>query len=173
MKIIHQPGQMRTGQSVAVFDLDGTLADDRHRSHLIPAPPRSLEGEDGNGVSPWDAYFAEASKDPVHTLIMLMYGYFKSKDCDIWIVTARPSKFSAQTILWLSRMNIQYTLLAMRPPKNVERSMDLKYNFLTSMKLFYGVSYAIAVDDNAGILSKLSLVCDTLLFQPYDSNAKS
>lgn len=40
---------------IAVFDLDGTLTDPRHRQHHVRARPKQ-----------WETFFAEAADDAVH-----------------------------------------------------------------------------------------------------------
>jgi hypothetical protein len=79
------------GRMVAVVDLDGVLADVRHRLHHVATAPKD-----------WDAFFAAAPTDPVlergrEVVTSLAEGY------DIVYLSGRPERCRPDTEAWLRR----------------------------------------------------------------------
>ena len=74
----------------AIFDLDGTLADDTHRQHFLEQNPKD-----------WDAYFAACGDDaPIVPVINLFNALLVAKhDVEIW--TGRPDACKELTNRWL------------------------------------------------------------------------
>lgn len=89
-----------------VFDLDGTLADLRHRLHFIK-----------NGNKDYDSFYAMTHADSpilgnIRTLMMLR------EFADIWFVTGRPERTRQMTVDWLAvyaQHKVQPEHLIMRP----------------------------------------------------------
>lgn len=77
-----------------LFDLDGTIADDAHRVHLIKKTKR--------GTAPWKKYnalcFADTPIRPVALLLNLLRWHTR---CAIW--SARCESTRETTVDWLSR----------------------------------------------------------------------
>ena len=71
-----------------VFDLDGTLADNKHRTHLAEAKM-------------WREYFAACDKDiPIEPVIKLLLRlWYAGEDVEIW--SARSDEVLEQTVVWL------------------------------------------------------------------------
>ena len=92
---------------IYVIDLDGTLADERHRHHHIDNP---------DGIKDWDAYFAESAIDPINMPILyLMDSLTLASTVDqIEIWTGRMEKYREITEKWLERHGVPYTRLRMR-----------------------------------------------------------
>ena len=104
-----------------VFDLDGTLSDDRHRRHL-------LDGTD----SGYDAYYAACVDDPpilpvIHTMRLLMLSALVR--VEIW--TGRRGQLRADTVAWLEAHGIPgRTLVRMRPAGDRSSVVSLKRGWL-------------------------------------------
>ena len=65
---------------LAVFDIDGVLADVRHRLHHLERRPKD-----------WDAFFDAALDDPVLTEGVALAREAR-KDCEVVYVTGRPER---------------------------------------------------------------------------------
>ena len=146
-----------------ICDLDGCLADDRARTHLLP-----LSGAHPDAYLP---YHAAASFDPVVVTVaadLLFYAFDANsrQRALVLFVTARPAQFRGATLDWLynSAMPalgcaLQFELL-MRPDGDQSSSPVLKMNLLNAY--FEGVhidatvgwsQVVAAFDDREDILS--------------------
>lgn len=87
---------------LAVFDLDGTLADVRHRLHHLESRPRD-----------WDAFFAAARQDPplAEGVALLTAA---AQGCEVAYVTGRPEHCRQDTLDWLVRHDLPEGQLLMR-----------------------------------------------------------
>ncbi|MFE3093790.1 hypothetical protein ACFXG1_08165 [Streptomyces sp. NPDC059248] len=87
---------------VAVFDIDGTLADARHRQHHLESRPRD-----------WDAFFAGAPHDPP-----LPEGVARclaaAEECVVVYLTGRPERCRKDTLAWLAAQGLPEGRLLMR-----------------------------------------------------------
>lgn len=92
-------------RDIVICDLDGTLALDDHRNHLIKRPV---------GERKWDEYFALCGQDepnhPVVQLVRIMH--FARKK--IYILTGRVDSVRKQTLDWLELHNVPFNHLEMR-----------------------------------------------------------
>lgn len=88
--------------SYAVVDIDGVLADVRHRLHHVEQRPKN-----------WGAFFAAADSD-----LLLAEGAAVVKrlavDHTIVYLTGRPERLRAQTLAWLRRFKLPEGDLIMR-----------------------------------------------------------
>lgn len=86
-----------------IFDLDGTLSDNRHREHLI-------EGEDKK----WRKYLDKCVEDsPVQKMVSKLNKI--SEEYEIIILTCRSDEVEEETIDWLEKHNVNYDKLIMLP----------------------------------------------------------
>ncbi|MGP4002541.1 phosphatase domain-containing protein [Streptomyces sp. 8N706] len=87
---------------LAVFDLDGTLADTAHRQHFLERRPRD-----------WAAFFAAAPQDPP-----LAEGVALARDsaraCEVVYVTGRPERCRRDSLDWLAGHGLPDGRLLMR-----------------------------------------------------------
>jgi phosphoglycolate phosphatase-like HAD superfamily hydrolase len=87
---------------LAVFDLDGTLADTAHRQRFLERRPRD-----------WDSFFAAAPADPP-----LAEGVALCREtalaCDIVYLTGRPERCRRDTLDWLAEQGLPEGPLYMR-----------------------------------------------------------
>ena len=74
-----------------VFDVDGTLADCRHRLHHVRHP----------GKKDWKSFFAEMADDPVHTPVALLFHALLGAVVPLVVCSARPEEYREVTEKWL------------------------------------------------------------------------
>jgi FMN phosphatase YigB (HAD superfamily) len=91
------------GRPLAVFDIDGVLADVRHRLHFLQCRPQR-----------WERFFSAADRDP-----LLEEGATRLRaaqaDHDVVYLTGRPERNRALTKAWLARQGLPTGPLHMRP----------------------------------------------------------
>lgn len=93
---------MSERRSVAVFDIDGVLADTRHRLHHVAQRPKN-----------WNAFFAAADRDPLLEL-GAAFAHELATGSEIVYVTGRPESMRRQTTAWLQRSGLPTGRLHMR-----------------------------------------------------------
>lgn len=131
----------RSPRPLAVIDIDGVVADVRHRLHHIESRPKD-----------WPAFFAAADADPP-----LAEGVARVRalqdDHDVVYLTGRPDHLRRATEEWLERNGISGTKLLMRRrgdfrPARVTKAEELR-------RLGRTRTVAVVVDDDPE-------VCDAL-----------
>lgn len=107
-------------KNVIIWDLDGTLADGRHRLHLLPSK------ENRNHTSGWLA-FNQASKfdTPFTDNIQLMNAMASFGYVNI-ILTGRSDHVIDDTQKWLLEHGCQYRKLVMRSKDDHRKDTDFK-----------------------------------------------
>jgi hypothetical protein len=91
------------GSALAIFDIDGVLADVRHRLHYLETTPED-----------WDAFFAAAAADPALTHgVSLAHDY--AARSELLYLTGRPERTRQLTGNWLARQGLPPGKLLMRP----------------------------------------------------------
>ena len=126
------------GKKIAIFDIDGTVADVDHRLHYIKS-----------GKKDWDGFFGAMDDDTVREgVVQLMTLTYK--DCAKVMVTGRPSNYRCQTEEWLKRNNISYEKLLMRRAGDYRPDWVVKEEIL--MNHFNIDEIEVAVDDRPAIL---------------------
>ncbi len=87
---------------LAVFDVDGVLADVRHRLHHLERRPKD-----------WDAFFGSAVDDPplADGIALCLES---AKDCEVVYVTGRPEGCRQDTLDWFARQGLPEGRLSMR-----------------------------------------------------------
>uniref|UniRef100_A0AAU2UY21 Polynucleotide kinase PNKP phosphatase domain-containing protein n=1 Tax=Streptomyces sp. NBC_00003 TaxID=2903608 RepID=A0AAU2UY21_9ACTN len=124
---------------LAVFDLDGTLADSSHRQRFLDRKPRD-----------WDAFFAAAPADPP-----LAEGVALCREaageCEVVYLTGRPERCRKDTLAWLAEQGLPAGALHMR------RNDDRRPARVTKLQILRGLGRSreirMLVDDD-------ELVCD-------------
>ncbi len=132
-----------------IFDLDGTLADLKHRRHFVerPACPHcgwvkdcdhSRNGERPKFKPNWDAFHAACVDDkPIQPVIELLLSV--ELTADIWIWSGRMDTVREQTLIWLDQHVINCdglnvgTMLKMRPAGDYTPDDQLKESWLQAM----------------------------------------
>lgn len=97
-----------------IFDLDGTLADDQHRSHHVTTH------------SDWDAYYAACPQDaPIEHVCEVARALYV-RCYHIVIVTGRPETIRCETEAWLIAHGICWSELIMRQKSDRRPNSYLK-----------------------------------------------
>lgn len=106
-----------------VFDLDGTLADCRHRLRFIQTAPVD-----------WDSFYHDAVYDtPVDPLRYVYWGLWRQKiKIEIW--TGRPERIRVLTRNWLDRYGLPHSRLRMRENDDHRPDYELKEDWLLSLE---------------------------------------
>src|SRR3712207_6881076 len=91
---------------LAVFDVDGVLADVRHRLHHVERRPKD-----------WNAFFAAALDDPPLAQGVAL-ARASAEDCDVVYVTGRPERCRADTLTWFARHGLPPGELRMRDDRD-------------------------------------------------------
>lgn len=122
---------------LAVFDIDGVLADVRHRLHHVERRPKD-----------WDAFFAAAPDDPPLAEGVAL-AQQSAKDCDVVYVTGRPERCRAATLAWFARHGLPEGRLSMRRDNDRRPARLAKPQLLRSLARDRVV--AVVVDDDAQV----------------------
>lgn len=122
---------------IALIDIDGTIADVRHRLHHISGPGRKN----------WKAFFAEMDRDSTIPEMMEKVRELE-RDHEIVIVTGRPEEYRARTEKWLKANGIRYTQLFMRPQGDHRPDYTVKEDVLRHIPK---ARIALAIDDRGPV----------------------
>ena len=119
---------------LAVFDVDGVLADVRHRLHHLAGRPKD-----------WDAFFAAAPADqPLPQGVALAVE--AAKDCEVVYVTGRPERCRDDTLAWFARHGLPAGRLSMRAARDHRPARLAKPQLLR--RLAGDQPVAVVVDDD-------------------------
>ncbi|GAA1280228.1 hypothetical protein GCM10009609_49890 [Pseudonocardia aurantiaca] len=112
------PVALTPGRPLAVFDIDGVLADVRHRLHHLEASPQR-----------WERFFQAADRDPV-----LVEGADRLRaalaDHDVIYLTGRPERTRRLTERWFARHDLPTGPLVMREDDDYRPARYLKRDVL-------------------------------------------
>ncbi|MCX5386923.1 hypothetical protein [Streptomyces sp. NBC_00083] len=124
---------------LAVFDLDGTLADSSHRQRFLDGKPRD-----------WDAFFAAAPADPPLSEGVTLCRE-SAQECEVVYLTGRPERCRDDTLAWLAAQGLPDGTVHMR--RNDDRRPARLTKLEILRKLARGREIRMLVDDD-------ELVCD-------------
>jgi FMN phosphatase YigB (HAD superfamily) len=139
-------------QKAAIFDLDGTIANNDHRQHFIVNP---------EGTKNWDAFNRNFYYDkPNHWCVHLMIA-MKMLEYKIIIVSGRSDEFFAGTDKWLETHGIPYDRLFMRKEKDYRPDFEIKGEiYKNEIEPHYEISFC--VDDRKQVVDywrSIGLTC--------------
>jgi FMN phosphatase YigB (HAD superfamily) len=141
---VPEPQQFRP---IAVVDIDGVLADVRHRVHHVTEHPRD-----------WGAFFAAASDDP-----LLQQGRDTvrrlAEVTDIVYLSGRPERLRAVTLEWFERHDLPRGKLLLRPRDDFRAARIFKVEVLD--RLSERATVVVLVDDDP-------MVCEAARSAGYD-----
>ncbi|MFF3627199.1 hypothetical protein [Streptomyces sp. NPDC002164] len=124
---------------LAVFDLDGTLADTGHRQYHLEGARRD-----------WNSFFAAAVDDPpLPEGVRLVLG--SADECEIRYLTGRPERCRRDTLAWLAEHGLPEGKLYMRRNEDRRPARHTKLDVLK--RLGREREVRMLVDDD-------ELVCD-------------
>ena len=122
---------------IVIVDIDGTIADVRHRLHHIKGP----------GKKNWKAFFEAMDGDtPIAAMIRRVHEL--EKDHDILIVTGRPEHYRASTEKWLKENGVRYVRLFMRPDGDHRPDYEVKVEVLRE---YPQGQIVLAIDDRGPV----------------------
>ena len=127
-----------TERPLAFVDIDGVLADVRHRLHFIERRPRD-----------WDGFFAAAVDDPAHPEGIALVETLQA-DHEIVFLTGRPHRLAADTERWLAQHSVGGHRLVMRPERDRRPAASVKLELLR--QLARGRQVAVVIDDDADVI---------------------
>jgi HAD superfamily, subfamily IIIB (Acid phosphatase) len=129
------PSAQPADAPLAVFDLDGTLADTRHRLHHLEGARRD-----------WPAFFAAASGDEPLAQGVALARTAEADGHEIAYVTGRPERCRKDTVEWLARHGLPAGRLLMRAAADRRPARTAKPELLR--ELAAGRTVAMVVDDD-------------------------
>ena len=119
---------------LAVFDIDGVLADVRHRLHHVERRPKD-----------WDAFFAAAVDDPpLEQGVALARA--SAEDCEVVYVTGRPERCRRDTLAWFRQHGLPEGTLSLRRAGDRRPARPAKLQLL--QRLARDRTVAVVVDDD-------------------------
>lgn len=117
-----------------IFDLDGTLADCRHRLHHILNKPKDYQA----------FYDALVDDEPIESVRSILVTYAVSnlvasgnnlEPTEIIICTGRPTSHRPETERWLHQHDIPYDEMLMRPVGDYRPDYILKKEMLEYLRI--------------------------------------
>jgi len=134
-------GSQNGRRPLAVFDIDGVLADVRHRLHHLQARPQR-----------WNAFFVAADRDP-----LLEEGAKRLRaaqaEHDVVYLTGRPERNRALTQAWLAQHGLPTGPLNMRPDDDHRPARWVKRE--TLRRLARSRTIASVLDDDPAVVATL------------------
>jgi FMN phosphatase YigB (HAD superfamily) len=126
---------------LAIFDIDGVLADVHHRLHFIAKPPKD-----------WKAFFAAADEDP-----LLTQGYELAHEFaethEVLYLTGRPESSRKITGAWLVDQRLPPGRLLMRPSRDFRPARAYKIETLHRLPDSHDIG--VVIDDDPAVVKAL------------------
>ncbi|MGI5181195.1 hypothetical protein ACQEVZ_33315 [Dactylosporangium sp. CA-152071] len=127
--------------AIAVFDIDGVVADVRHRLRHLDRRPKD-----------WARFFAAADRDPVLPEGVALALRHAADHVLVWL-TGRPEHLRPVTDAWLRQAGLPADLLFMRPARDRRPAKDFKAAQLSLLARESQI--AVVVDDDPEVIAKL------------------
>lgn len=125
-----------------MFDIDGVLADVRHRLHYIRVRPKR-----------WDEFFAAAPADDTLSPGVDLLHTAVADGFSVVYSTGRPERCRADTVEWFERHGLPRGQLRMRHDRDRRPARLVKLAVLEELHARGGVAYA--VDDDQAVVETL------------------
>jgi hypothetical protein len=139
---------------IAVVDLDGVVADVRHRLHHIERRPKD-----------WDAFFDAATDDPPHPEGLAVVRRLE-EDHEVVYLTGRPERCRDDTVRWLDEHGIGGHELLMRSPRDRRPAAQVKVEVLRQRAA--GRTVGIVVDDDDRVVAAMRSAGFTVLHADWE-----
>jgi len=123
--------------TVAVFDIDGVVADVRHRLHFL------------HGRHAWHAFFEDAAADPLLAEGAALVADLAREHDIVWL-TGRPDWLRRVTKTWLDEHQLPSDELHMRPGGDFRPARYYKLDVLRSIARKRVI--AAVIDDDAEVI---------------------
>jgi hypothetical protein len=134
---------------VAVFDLDGVLADVSHRRHFI------------EGRRNWPAFFAAAGDDAPLAAGIELARAARDRGLQLVYLSGRPERLRAVTLDWCREHDIPEGQLLLRPERDRSPATDLKLRLLRHLTRTRRVVFF--VDDDTAVVDAVRRAEPTLV----------
>jgi hypothetical protein len=132
---------MTDERPLAIVDIDGVVADVRHRLHHIERRPKD-----------WDAFFAAAPTDPPHPEGVAVVQRL-AEDHEIVFLTGRPGWLRTATEAWLDANGIGGHQVVMRPRNDRRPAARVKLELVR--QLSDGRNLDVIVDDDPAVVAAM------------------
>lgn len=132
---------LTSDRPLAFVDLDGVLADVRHRLHHLTGRRKD-----------WDAFFAAAPHDPLHPEGQAVVEQLRP-DHEVVYLTGRPERCRADTERWLAQHGLDGHELVMRSGRDRRPAAVVKVE--TIARRYPGRSVAVVVDDDDRVVAAM------------------
>lgn len=133
---------------MAVFDIDGVLADVRHRLAHIERRPRD-----------WDAFFAAASDDPLLAEGRSALDEAIAAGLDIVYLTGRPERCRSETTSWIRSHALPDAPLHMRRESDRRPARILKVEALRRLARDLDIAYLLDDDPEVALAAREAGFC--------------
>jgi len=130
---------MTDGRPLAIVDIDGVVADVRHRLHHLDRRPKN-----------WSAFFAAAVNDATHPEGLALLSRLV-EDHDVVFLTGRPSHLERDTRKWLAEHGLGDHQLVMRPEGDRRPAATIKLEALE--RLARDAPISIVIDDDTVVIA--------------------
>ncbi|MGB7979284.1 MAG: HAD family acid phosphatase [Candidatus Nanopelagicales bacterium] len=151
-------------RSIAVFDIDGVLADVRHRLHHVAGRPKD-----------WDAFFGAAPADAALSAGVAAVASAAAAGHVVMYLTGRPERCRVATADWLAAQGLPAGELFMRADTDRRPARVTKVATLRRLSRRYEV--VAFVDDDAAVVEAVRgagfPVLHALWMEPSTSGADS
>jgi phosphoglycolate phosphatase-like HAD superfamily hydrolase len=126
---------------LAVFDVDGVVADVRHRLKYLARHPKD-----------WNRFFAAAGADPPLEIGVALAREWATQHDLVWL-TGRPEHLRRVTEGWLRGHDLPVERLLMRPPDDRRPARLFKAERVRA--LAKETEVAVVVDDDPDVIAEL------------------
>jgi len=126
---------------IVVCDMDGTLADCKHRTHFVTGETKD-----------WAAFFEGIPDDKPRTEVFDILKEYYDKGADIVIVSARPERYRGMTKRWLEKHigNMRIKALIMRGDHDKRPDTEVKESIYNTYLKQYDIEAVI--DDRPSVV---------------------
>lgn len=131
---------------IYVFDIDGTIANNEHRGHLLPSSDLHL-------TSSWKDYNKACSGDsPIIPMINMMNTLAELST--VYIMTSRSDEVEWMTLEWLQDNDIKYDSIYMRSRHDNRKDYKIKEEWLNEVS-DGDKSNVVIFEDNPQVIKHL------------------
>lgn len=121
-----------------ICDIDGTIADTRHRLHFIQGKPKD-----------WISFFDAMDTDAPHTYVITLLQALSST-YPILLATGRPETHRDMTQAWLQQHSVPNSLLTMRKAGDYRSDVVVKKEMLVEIRKTYDP--LLSIDDRPEVI---------------------